>query len=183
MYFCKPLVKRCVKQSLCNSLCTKELMCKVKKSNKIDTRTKNRALAEYQKTGNLSAVTKKYNVSRPTFYSWLKELSEFKPSTPETTNAVVTAIQATSKAAVRSIEQAAATRQEFLQQHYEQVGQLFSALVCKMTATINDEKSHPTLRDQAAAFTALTNFIKEFTPTEEQGNVSINLLQQTVNKS
>ena len=158
-------------------------MCKVKKSNKIDARTKNRALAEYQKTGNLSAVTKKYNISRPTFYSWLKELSEFRPSTPETTNAVVTAIQATSKAAVRSIEQAAATRQEFLQQHYAQVGELFSALINKMTATINDENSHPTLRDQAAALTALTNFIKEFTPTEEHGNVSINLLQQTVNKN
>lgn len=182
MYFCKTIVKDCVRAISCNILCSNELKCKVKKSNKIDTRTKNRALAEYQKTGNLSAVTKKYNISRPTFYSWLKELSEFRPSTPETTNAVVSAIQATSKAAVRSIEQAAATRQEFLQQHYAQVSELFSALVCKMTATINDKNSHPSLRDQAAALTALTNFVKEFTPAEEQGNISINLLQQTVNK-
>jgi hypothetical protein len=51
-----------------------------------------------------------------------------------------------------------------------------------MTATINDKNSHPSLRDQAAALTALTNFVKEFTPAEEQGNISINLLQQTVNK-
>jgi hypothetical protein len=84
---------------------------------------------------------------------------------------------------VRSIEQATATRQEFLQQHYAGVSTLFSTLLTKMTDELNDKTKHPSLRDQAAAFTALVNFVKEFTPTEEQGTTTINLLQQTVNKA
>ena len=150
---------------------------------KIDEKTKRRAVAEYHRTGNASAIARNYGVARSTFLAWLPAITNtIETDTPEATDAVVHAIEKTSDAAVRSIEQAAATRQEFLQQHYVQVSELFSALISKMTTTINDENSHPTLRDQAAALTALTNFIKEFTPTEEQGNISINLLQQTVNK-
>lgn len=149
---------------------------------KIDKRTKNRAIAEYKNTGNISAVTKKYNISRPTFYAWLKELSDFTPTTPQAAQAIVSAIQTTTNATVRSIEQAAATRQEFLKEHYAGVSTLFSALLSKMTAELNDENKHPSLRDQASALTALINFVKEFTPTEEQGTTTINLLQQTVNK-
>ena len=140
------------------------------------------AVQEYRTNGNASAIARKYGVARTTFLAWLPLFSDTHVSNDIVTQTTVKAIEETSQAVVRSIDQATATRQEFLQQHYAQISQLFSALVCKMTATINDKNAHPSLRDQAAAFTALTNFVKEFTPTEEQGNVSINLLQQTVNK-
>lgn len=150
---------------------------------KIDDKTKRRAIAEYHKTGNASAIARKYGVARSTFLAWLPALTNtIKTDSPEATDAVVLAAGKISDAAVFSIEQAAATRQEFLQQHYAEIGKLFSALVKKMADTINDENAKPSLRDQAAAFTALTNFVKEFTPTEEQGSVQVNLLQQTVNK-
>ena len=150
---------------------------------KIDERIKKKAIADYYKTGNASAVARKYGVARSTFLAWLPAIQRnIESPTPETTAAVVHAIEQTSAAAVRSIEQATATRQEFLQQHYAGVSRLFTALITKMTNELNDETKHPSLRDQAAALTALTNFVKEFTPTEEQGTTTINLLQQTVNK-
>lgn len=139
------------------------------------------AVQEYRTNGNASAIARKYGVARTTFLAWLPLFSDTHVSNDIVTQTTVKAIEETSQAVVRSIDQATATRQEFLQQHYAQISQLFSALVCKMTATINDENAHPSLRDQAAAFTALTNFVKEFTPTEEQGNIQVNLLQQTVN--
>lgn len=139
------------------------------------------AVQEYRTNGNASAIARKYGVARTTFLAWLPLFSDTPVSNDIVTQATVKAIKETSQAVVRSIDQAAATRQEFLQQHYAEIGKLFSALVKKMADTINDENSKPSLRDQAAAFTALTNFVKEFTPTEEQGNIQVNLLQQTVN--
>lgn len=151
---------------------------------KIDDKTKKRAIAEYQRTGNASAIARKYGVARSTFLAWLPAITNtIETNTPEATHAIVHAIEKTSAAAVRSIEQATATRQEFLQQHYARVNTLFSTLLDKMTTELCDENKHPSLRDQAAALTALINFVKEFTPTEEQGTTTINLLQQTVNKN
>lgn len=140
------------------------------------------AVQEYRTNGNASEIARKYGVARTTFLAWLPLFNDIPVSNDIVTQATVKAIEETSHAAVRSIEQATATRQEFLQQHYSQVSTLFSALLAKMTAELNNETRHPSLRDQAAAFTALTNFIKEFTPAEEQGNIQVNLLQQTVNK-
>lgn len=147
-----------------------------------DDEYKKLVVREYINSGKASETARRYGIARCTLLEWAKYYSTINADSEEVKYACVKAIEKTSNAAVRSIEQAAATRQEFLQQHYAQVSELFSALVCKMTATISDENSHPSLRDQAAALTALTNFIKEFTPTEEQGNININLLQQTVNK-
>lgn len=154
------------------------------KAKKIDDKTKKKAIAEYRETGNASAIARKYGVARSTFLAWLPVVShKIETDSHVTTQAVVKAIEKTSDAAVRSIEQATATRQEFLQQHYAGVSTLFSALITKMTAELKDDTKHPSLRDQAAALTALVNFVKEFTPTEEQGTTTINLLQQTVNKT
>lgn len=151
------------------------------KAKKIDDKTKKKAIAEYRETGNASAIARKYGVARSTFLAWLPVVShKIETDSHVTTQAVVKAIEKTSDAAVRSIEQATATRQEFLQQHYAGVSTLFAALINKMTNELNDATKHPSLRDQAAALTALTNFVKEFT-TEEQGTTTINLLQQTVN--
>ena len=154
---------------------------------------KAKAIADYRLSGNVSAVARKYDIARTTLLRWLKEYEGFnfdqldsdaaESDITAETAAVVRYIEKTSDATVRAIEQATATRQEFLQQHYSSISTLFSALLAKMTAELNDETKHPSLRDQAAAFTALTNFVKEFSPTEEQGTTTINLLQQTVNKN
>ena len=141
------------------------------------------AVQEYKTNGNASAIARKYGVARTTFLAWLPLFSDTPVPSEEVKSACVQAIEKTSDAVVRSIEQATATRQEFLQQHYAGVSTLFSALLTKMTNELNDETKHPSLRDQAAALTALINFVKEFTPTEEQGITTINLLQQTVNKA
>lgn len=151
---------------------------------KIDERTKKKAVAEYHRLGNASAIARKYGVARSTFLAWLPAITNtIETDTPEATEAVVAAIQSTADAAIRSMELSAATRQEFLQRHYDGVSNLFATLVDKMTKELNDETKHPSLRDQAAALTALTNFVKEFTPhDDEQGKVQINLLQQTLNR-
>lgn len=141
------------------------------------------AVQEYKANGNASAIARKYGVARTTFLAWLPLFSDTPVSNNIVTQATVKAIGETSQAVVRSIDQATATRQEFLQQHYAGVSTLFSALITKMTKELSDDNKHPSLRDQAAALTALVNFIKEFTPTEEQGTTTINLLQQTVNKT
>lgn len=158
-------------------------------ASKIDNK-KAKAIADYRLSGNVSAVARKHKIARTTLLRWLKEyegknldhIDSDTDSNPETA-AVVNYINKTTDAAVRSIEAESLTRQEFLQQHYAGVSTLFSALITKMTAELNDKEKHPSLRDQAAALTALVNFVKEFTPTEEQGTTTINLLQQTVNKA
>lgn len=138
-----------------------------------------KALAEYSTTGNLSAVSRKYDIARTTLLRYIKGYVHNE----DTSAAVVTAIEKTSEAAVRSIEAELATRQEFLRQHYAEVNKLFAALINKMTTELLDETKHPSLRDQAAALTALANFVNQFTPHDaEQSGIQINLLQQTLNK-
>lgn len=166
-----------------------------KKRKRYDDEYKKHVVMEYMNSGNASEISRRYDIARPTLLEWVKYYSDEAAiksvkgiglntaSSEEIKSACVQAIEKTSDAAVRSIEQATATRQEFLQQHYAGVSTLFSALVTKMTKELNDDNKHPSLRDQAAALTALTNFVKEFTPTEEQGTTTINLLQQTVNKA
>ena len=150
--------------------------------NKLNEEVKKIAVLDYQQNGNASAIARKYGVPRTTLLEWIRQASSIRTSDPEVTSATIRAINDASSAVVRSIEQAAATRQEFLQQHYTHINTLFTALINKMKATLSDETKQPSLRDQAAALTALANFIKEFTPTEDQGATTINLLQQTVNK-
>lgn len=154
-----------------------------KKKKLYDDEFKKFVVQEYINTGNASEIARKHDIARCTLIEWVKYYSTITTSSEAVSQACIHAIEKTSDAAVRSIEQATATRQEFLQQHYAGVSTLFSALLSKMTAELNDEKKHPSLRDQAAALTALINFVKEFTPTEEQGTTTINLLQQTVNKT
>lgn len=154
-----------------------------KKKKLYDDGFKHIVVQEYINTGNASGIARKHGIARCTLLEWVKYYSTIKTSNDAISQACINAIEKTSDAAVRSIEQATATRQEFLQQHYAGVNTLFSALLSKMTAELNDENKHPSLRDQAAALTALINFVKEFTPTEEQGTTTINLLQQTVNKT
>ena len=140
------------------------------------------AVADYRLSGNISAVSSKYGIARTTLMRWINEFEATAPDS-EDKAAVVDIIKETTAAHVRSIEADTATRQAFLAQHYREVGELFSALIGKMQAELADETKHPSLRDQAAALTALTNFVKEFTPQDEtQGQVNINLLQQTVNR-
>lgn len=153
-----------------------------KKKRVYDDEFKKLVVREYMNSGNVSDIARRHEIARCTLIEWIKYYSNIPTSCETVSQACVKAIEKTSDAAVRSIEQAAATRQEFLQQHFAGVSTLFSALLSKMTAELNDETKHPSLRDQAAALTALTNFIKEFTPAEEQGVTQINLLQQTVNK-
>ena len=153
----------------------------MKKAKKIDSKTKNKAIAEYQSSGNASAVARKYGIARSTLLTWLSLLNDIPTDTPEATQAVVKAIETTSAAAVRSIEQAAATRQEFFAQHYAGLSDAFSHTLKAITDRVKDKPDTIPTRDLAAIFTALTNFAKEFTPVEEQGTTTINLLQQTVN--
>lgn len=164
-----------------------------KKKKQYDDEFKISVVQEYMHSGNASEVSRRHNIARCTLLEWVKYYSNEAAiksvkslglnttSSEEIKSACVQAIEKTSDAAVRSIEQATATRQEFLQQHYAGVSTLFSTLITKMTNELNDETKHPSLRDQATALTALVNFVKEFTPTEEQGTTTINLLQQTVN--
>lgn len=154
---------------------------KKKKKKLYDDEFKKFVVQEYMNSGNASEVSRKHDIARPTLLEWVKYYSNITTSSAAVSQACIQAIEKTSDAAVRSIEQATVTRQEFLQQHYAGVSTLFSALVTKMTKELNDDNKHPSLRDQAAALTALINFVKEFTPTEEQGTTTINLLQQTVN--
>lgn len=154
---------------------------KKKKKKQYDDEYKKHVVREYMNSGNASEISRQYNIARCTLLEWIKYYSTIEADSEEVKYACVHAIEQTSAAAVRSIEQATATRQEFLQQHYAGVSTLFSALVTKMTKELSDDNKHPSLRDQAAALTALVNFVKEFTPTEEQGTTTINLLQQTVN--
>lgn len=154
-----------------------------KKKKLYDDEFKNIVVQEYVTTGNASEIARKHNIARCTLLEWVKYYGTIKTSNDAISQACINAIEKTSDAAVCSIKQAAATRQEFLQQHYAGVSTLFSALLSKMTAELNDENKHPSLRDQAAALTALINFVKEFTPAEEQGTTTINLLQQTINKT
>lgn len=156
---------------------------KKKKKKLYDDEFKKFVVQEYMNSRNASEVSRKHDIARCTLLEWVKYYSNITTNSEAVSQATVKAIEKTSDAAVRSIEQATATRQEFLQQHYAGVSTLFSALIAKMTKELNDETKHPSLRDQAAALTALVNFIKEFTPTEEQGTTTINLLQQTVNKA
>jgi transposase-like protein len=155
---------------------------KKKKKKQYDDEFKKFVVQEYINSGNASEVSRKHDIARCTLLEWVKYYSNITTNSEAVSQACIQAIEKTSDAAVRSIEQATATRQEFLQQHYAGVSKLFSALLTKMTNELNDETKHPSLRDQAAALTALINFVKEFTPTEEQGTTTINLLQQTVNK-
>lgn len=155
---------------------------KKKKKKLYDDEFKKFVVQEYMNSGNASEVSRKHDIARPTLLEWVKYYSNITTSSAAVSQACIQAIEKTSDAAVRSIEQATATRQEFLQQHYAGVSTLFSALITKMTKELSDDNKHPSLRDQAAALTALVNFVKEFTPTEEQGTTTINLLQQTVNK-
>ena len=155
---------------------------KKKKKKLYDDEFKKFVVQEYINSGNASEVSRKHDIARCTLLEWVKYYSNITTNSEEVKSACIQAIEKTSDAAVRSIEQATATRQEFLQQHYAGVSTLFSALITKMTKELNDDNKHPSLRDQAAALTALVNFVKEFTPTEEQGTTTINLLQQTVNK-
>jgi transposase-like protein len=154
---------------------------KKKKKKLYDDEFKKFVVQEYMNSGNASEVSRKHDIARPTLLEWVKYYSNITTSSAAVSQACIQAIEKTSDAAVRSIEQATATRQEFLQQHYAGVSTLFSALITKMTKELSDDNKHPSLRDQAAALTALVNFVKEFTPTEEQGTTTINLLQQTVN--
>ena len=153
-----------------------------KKKKLYDDEFKKFVVQEYMNSGNASGVARKHDIARCTLLEWVKYYSNITTSSAAVSQACIQAIEKTSDAAVRSIEQATATRQEFLQQHYAGVSTLFSTLITKMTNELSDDNKHPSLRDQAAALTALVNFIKEFTPTEEQGTTTINLLQQTVNK-
>ena len=153
-----------------------------KKKKLYDDEFKKFVVQEYMNSGNASGVARKHDIARCTLLEWVKYYSNITTSSAAVSQACIQAIEKTSDAAVRSIEQATATRQEFLQQHYAGVSTLFSALITKMTKELSDDNKHPSLRDQAAALTALVNFVKEFTPTEEQGTTTINLLQQTVNK-
>jgi transposase-like protein len=154
---------------------------KKKKKKLYDDEFKKFVVQEYINSGNASEISRKHDIARCTLLEWVKYYSNITTNSEAVSQACIQAIVKTSDAAVRSIEQATATRQEFLQQHYAGVSTLFSALLTKMTNELNDETKHPSLRDQAAALTALVNFVKEFTPTEEQGATTINLLQQTVN--
>jgi transposase-like protein len=154
-----------------------------KKKRLYDDEFKKFVVREYINSGNASEIARRHDIARCTLLEWVKYYGTITTTNESVAHACVAAIEKTSNAAVRSIEQATATRQEFLQQHYAGVSELFSALLTKMTAELNDETKHPSLRDQAAALTALINFVKEFTPTEEQGTTTINLLQQTVNKT
>lgn len=154
---------------------------KKKKKKLYDDEFKKFVVQEYVNSGNASEISRKHDIARCTLLEWVKYYSNITTNSEAVSQACIQAIEKTSDAAVRSIEQATATRQEFLQQHYAGVSTLFSALLTKMTNELNDKTKHPSLRDQAAALTALVNFVKEFTPTEEQGTTTINLLQQTVN--
>ena len=154
------------------------------KAKKIDDKTKKKAIAEYRETGNASAIARKYGVARSTFLAWLPVVShKIDTDSHVTTQAVVKAIEKTSDAAVRSIEQATATRQEFFAQHYAGLSDALSHTLKAITDRVKDKPDTIPTRDLAAIFTALTNFAKEFTPVEEQGTTTINLLQQTVNKT
>lgn len=154
----------------------------------VDSSFERMAVAEFRELGNISLVARKYKVARTTLMRWIKryegqELNEpIKPTTAQEA-AAVRYIEKTTNATVRAIEAESATRQDFLRQHYEGVNNLFATLVNKMTNELNDKTKQPSLRDQAAALTALTNFVKEFTPNDDtHGPVNINLLQQTLNR-
>lgn len=149
---------------------------------RISPKIKRKAVEEYRLKGNAAAIARKYGVTRSTFLRWLSPVENtVDVADPIISSACVKAINRAADATIREIHASAATRNEFLRIHYAQVNELFSSILARMTATLNDENSRPSLRDQAAALTALSNFMKEFTSTEEQGPTTINLLQQTVN--
>lgn len=140
------------------------------------------AVQEYKTNGNASAIARKYGVARTTFLAWLPLFSDTPVSNDIVTQATVKAIEETSQAVVRSIDQATATRQEFFAQQYLGFSEAFSYTLKAITTRVKDKPDSIPTRDLAAIFTALTNFAKEFTPVEEQSTTTINLLQQTVNK-
>ena len=140
------------------------------------------AVQEYKTNGNASAIARKYGVARTTFLAWLPLFSDTPISNDIVTQATVKAIEETSQAVVRSIDQATASRQEFFAQQYSNFSEAFTYTLKAITTRVKDKPDGIPTRDLAAIFTALTNFAKEFTPTEEQGTTTINLLQQTVNK-
>lgn len=154
---------------------------KTVKRKPITEETKRNAVLEYHNTGNASATARRFGVARTTLLSWIPVYTDIAIHNERLTTASVQAIERTSLAVVDSIRQASATRQEFYQQHFHEVSILFSQLLQGMSSKLDNTQNPPSLRDQAAALTALTNFVKEFLPAEDQGTTTINLLQQTIN--
>lgn len=152
----------------------------VGKKKRIGDDEKRQAVLEYHRNGNVSATAKKYGVARSTLLAWIQTFSTISTDSAEMTQACVNAIEAASDAVVRSIDTATATRQQFLLEHYSQVSTIIQELLASMREDL--KKPDISLGTKTMAFTALTNFIKEFTPAEDGGAVNINLLQQTVNR-
>lgn len=142
---------------------------------------KRQAVLDYHRNGNASAIAQKYGVARSTLLGWIPTFSTITTGSAEMTQACVNAIEATSDAVVRSIDTATATRTQFLQENYAQVNALIQELLKSMKEDL--KKTDLSLGTKTMAFTALINFIKDFTPAEEGAAVNINLLQQTVNRN
>ena len=83
---------------------------------------KRTAVMEYRMTGNASAVARKYGIARTTFTSWVRLFANVPTDNTIVAEAVVSAIDKASEAVVRSIDLATATRQQFIMEHYNEIG-------------------------------------------------------------
>jgi hypothetical protein len=138
------------------------------------------AVAEYKTTGNASAVARKYGVPRTTLLAWVRLFPAITVTNDMVTDATIEAINRTSEAVVRSIDVATATRQQFLMEHYGELGEAISLNLQAIITRLRTPEGIP-YRDLAATLTALSGMVKEFLPVEEQTPTQINLLQQTIN--
>lgn len=153
---------------------------KKKKRKKFDEATKKRAVEEYNLTGNVSAVARKYGVARTTLLEWLQIFNNLHLKDEKIAIAAVSAINRASDAVVKSIEANAATREEFMRAHYTELSIALSNNLKAISDRLESDIEKLSLRDLAASLTALTNMAKEFLPVEEKGATQINLLQQTI---
>lgn len=152
-----------------------------KKKKIVDEATRRKAVQDYKLNGNASAIARKYGVARSTFLAWLPIYSnDFLCDNDIITDACVSAIEKTSEAVIQSIYSNNATRQQFLEEHYAEIGNAISANIRAISQRLKKPDNIP-MRDLAASLNALSGIIKEFLPVEEQGSTTINLLQQTIN--
>ena len=134
---------------------------------------------------NVKRTASKYGIARGTLLSWMQQLSETNiyVHNERVTTKTIEAIEKTSDAVVRSIERAAATREEFIKEHYADLSDAFRYNIKAITDRLRDNPQGIPFRDLASCLTAITGMVKEFLPVEEQSTTQINLLQQTINNN